>query len=124
MTEARISIAELAALLAAIFRRHGCSDIVAQTLADNMAAELRGALSLTARDRTPVQPAVASRCFSSAITWSGSAAMVARSALAGPRSGDALKEEISSMYASGDGPSFGGLLFLPQQRYWPITLPP
>ena len=38
MTEARISIAELAALLAAIFRRHGCSDIVAQTLADNMAA--------------------------------------------------------------------------------------
>lgn len=38
MTEARISIAELAALLAAIFRRHGCSDIVAQMLADNMAA--------------------------------------------------------------------------------------
>jgi delta1-piperideine-2-carboxylate reductase len=38
VTEARISIAELAALLAAIFRRHGCSDIVAQTLADNMAA--------------------------------------------------------------------------------------
>lgn len=46
MSEVRIPRAELAALLAAIFRRHGCSNHVAALLADNMAlAEGDGALS-------------------------------------------------------------------------------
>jgi delta1-piperideine-2-carboxylate reductase len=46
VTETRIPVAELAALLAAIFRRHGCSDTVAALLAENMAgAERDGAHS-------------------------------------------------------------------------------
>jgi len=46
VTDIRITTAELAALLAAIFRRHGCSDIVANALAENMAgAERDGAHS-------------------------------------------------------------------------------
>ena len=39
--EARVSYEELAALLATIFRKHGCADNVARILADNMAAAER-----------------------------------------------------------------------------------
>jgi delta1-piperideine-2-carboxylate reductase len=46
VTETRIAVADLAALLAEIFRRHGCSDAVAAILAENMAgAERDGAHS-------------------------------------------------------------------------------
>lgn len=46
MSEVRVNRAELAALLAAIFRAHGCSEQVAAILADNMAlAEADGAHS-------------------------------------------------------------------------------
>ena len=46
MTTTRIACAELEALLRAIFLRHGCSEVVAAALAENMAgAERDGALS-------------------------------------------------------------------------------
>lgn len=41
MSDRRISTSDLAALLKAIFLRHGCSDLVATLLADNMAAAER-----------------------------------------------------------------------------------
>ena len=46
VTTTRIACAELEALLRAIFLRHGCSEVVAAALAENMAgAERDGALS-------------------------------------------------------------------------------
>ena len=46
VTTTRIACAELEALLRAIFQRHGCSEVVAAALAENMAgAERDGALS-------------------------------------------------------------------------------